>query len=133
MLGEKIVNKINGFVDQRFNTYREQISDDVAEGVSTMAGMITVWTMSLLSTIFIGIAGGFALSSWSGSYLIGFSIIAGLIFIISVIIVSFRKTLIVDPVYKAINSAFQAKLPAAKEAGLVERIEKVIEEQAGQH
>lgn len=111
---DRLTTKINTYIDNRFDTYRGQLSTDLSSGLAALAGLIAVWTLFIVLVVFIGIA----LALWLGVLLRpwlpqtatvwGFSGIALLFIGLAYYVFLHRKRLIETPVYRITSRALRA-------------------------
>jgi len=112
--GDRIRERLTEYIDQRFDDYRGQLSHDVSEGISILAGLIAIWTVGILLVVFVGFSLalllGWGLSYFMGTlgYLLGFVIITLVILGGGLWVLSRRVKLIERPVFKLISQSLRA-------------------------
>lgn len=115
----RIKNRINEYVDHRFEDYRGQIARDVAKGLGALAGLLALWTAGLVATFFVGITLSLLIASflpivWGiWRYLIGFILIALLQVVVVYVLLRRRKTWIEEPVEQITAHALRSPESAA--------------------
>ncbi len=78
---EKLKDKLSTYIDERFTAYREQLANDLARGVSTLAALLVMWSTFLLLLFFTALVFSFLLAElcrpWVGSwaYVLGFGFV----------------------------------------------------------
>lgn len=127
----RIKNRINSYVDERFEDYRGQIARDVAKGLGALAGLLALWTAGLVAAFFVGVTFALLFASflpidWGiWRYLLGFITIALLQVIVVYILLQRRKTWIEQPVEQITASALRSPESA-------EELQQKLEEEAEQ-
>jgi len=98
----------------KLNVYAQSIISDkielfklkaAEESVKTVSGLVHIVILSLLAItllIFLSVVGGLALGRMLQDYVLGFLIICGFYFILLVLYLVFRKTLVTNPITKII-------------------------------
>lgn len=106
---DKITNKLNTYIDDRFEHYRGYISTDISQGIAALAGLIALWTVFLLVLFFGGILMAVVIWHYSDSLLLGVGIVAALHLIIGILVFLNKKRLIEDPVYRITHKALNTQ------------------------
>lgn len=93
------------YVRVQSNILRLELSGKLAVGSSVLALFILVALIAFVFVIFLTLSVGMWLSEIMGSYVQGFGIVAGLLFLKLILILIFRKQLITRPIQNAIIRA----------------------------
>lgn len=110
----RIKNRINEYVDERFEDYRGQIARDVAKGLGALAGLLALWTAGLVAAFFVGITVALLLASFLPSdwglwrYLLGFITIALFQVVVVYQLLKHRKSWIEQPVEQITAKALRS-------------------------
>lgn len=111
---ERLRERLTEYVDKRFEDYRGQIALDLARGLAGLAGLVAIWTIGILCSVFIGIAlalfFAWILSFWMGqfAYIISFLSIAIIFSGIAYFIIKHKEKYIEDPVFKIMSKTLRS-------------------------
>ena len=111
---DKLKAHVGGFTDERFGEYRDQIAEDLAQGVSRLAGLVIIWTLGLILALFSGLALAFLiawlLEPWLGGahYVLGFGLTTAALYALAHRIWHRHKAVWEDEVYQRIAKALRA-------------------------
>lgn len=111
---ERLRERLTEYVDKRFEDYRGQIAIDLARGLAGLAGLVAIWTIGILCSVFVGIAlalfFAWALSFWIGqfAYIVSFFIIAIIFIGIAYFIIKHKEKYIEDPVFKIMSKTLRS-------------------------
>jgi len=110
---DQLREKLTKYVDERFEDYRGQIAMDLARGLASLAGIVAIWTLAIVCTIFVAITLslliGTVLSIWIGrfGYVISFMSIAAILLGTAYHILKHKEQYIEKPVFKVMSDALR--------------------------
>ncbi len=108
-LTDKIKESLAEFVDEKFEDYRGQISNDLSQGLGGLAGLIAIWSLVIICTLFVALSialllGWFFSFWWSTlGYVFSFLLVSSLLIGLAFCVIRYKKTWIEAPVYKIIS------------------------------
>lgn len=94
---DKITDDLEKYVKTNYELIKLETTKSVADISSGLMSGILVGAMGFLSLIFIGLSGGYYLSQLLEDYSLGFGIIAGFYFLVAMILLLSRKSMIEKP------------------------------------
>lgn len=103
---DRVKDSLTDYLDDKFEDYRGQIALDLARGLGSLAGLVALWSVAVISVIFISIAIalllGWAFSFFiqSFAYVLSFLIVAVILILAARYIVKHREQYIVTPVFE---------------------------------
>ncbi len=127
-----ITDRVSAYVDNRFVDYKSQISEDVSRGIANLAGLVVIWTLVIISLLFVGFTLALLFGYMLKSNLIGFGIVSAIILLIAVLVFVNKEKWIEQPVYESTTKALNGEIPTeqTKEELLAEVLEKIEKERA---
>lgn len=99
---EDLVKHIREYIDVRLNSAKLSVAEKTSLVVSNIIAGILVLSVFLFVIVFAGIALAYALAEWTGRLYAGFLIVAGLYFLLAVIIWISKDRLLRMPVFNSI-------------------------------
>ena len=89
------------YFETRMKIYRLQAVRMISRSAGYFMWMIISLFLLFLFIIFLGVVLSLWFSDLTGSYIAGFGITTGILFLIIILLALFRKSLFVDPIIKA--------------------------------
>ncbi|MCP4441180.1 MAG: hypothetical protein GY810_19925 [Aureispira sp.] len=111
---ERLRERLTEYVDKRFEDYRGQIALDLSRGLAGLAGLVAIWTIGIICSVFVGIALAlflaWGLSFWIGqfAYIVSFFTIAIVFLGIAYFIIQHKEKYIEDPVFKIMSKTLRS-------------------------
>ncbi len=108
-LTDKIKEALAEFVDEKFEEYRGQISNELSKGIAGLAGLVVIWSMAIMGCLFmafsVALLIGWVLSFYWPvfGYVVSFLCISCCLIILAYCLFKKKQTLIEQPVYKIIS------------------------------
>lgn len=108
---DKIKEALTEYIDEKFEEYRGEISNDLSKGIGGLAGLVAIWSMFIICLLFVSFSIalflGWLLSFWLNlpAYIISFAFISILLITAAYLIFKNKKRYIEAPVYKIISKA----------------------------
>ena len=98
------------YLDTRMEVYKLKLIRIVSKSAGYLIWVIISLFLLLLLMIFLGVVGGIWLSEVTGSYVLGFGIIASLILVKILFLALFRDALFVNPIIRnVINRIYEGE------------------------
>lgn len=98
----ELSSNLQDYVRVQSDILRLELTSKLAVGSSVLALVILVALIAFVFVIFITLSLGLWLSELTGSYVQGFGIVTGIIFLKLIVVLVFRKKLITRPIQNAI-------------------------------
>jgi len=95
---------VREYLDTRMEVYKLKLIRIISKSAGYIIWIIISLFLLLLLMIFLGVVGGIWLSEITGSYVIGFGIVAILILVKILFLAVFRKALLVNPIIRSVIS-----------------------------
>jgi len=89
--------KIQDYLNSRLLLLKLEISEKTAEALAVLFSRIVLLAFILLLISFCSLTMAFAISEFYDSYVIGFGVISGFYFIITVVMLIFSKQILENP------------------------------------
>jgi hypothetical protein len=91
-------DNLKAYLSTRYDLAVLKTTEKVSVLGSKSGLVIILGVFALLFVLFGSVAAGFLLSDWLGSYAKGFLVVAGSYFVVFIVVVLFRKALILNPI-----------------------------------
>ena len=95
---------VREYLDTRLEVYKLKLIRIISKSAGYFIWVIISLFLLLLLMIFLGVVGGIWLSEVTGSYVLGFGIIAALVLLKIIFLAVFRNTFFVNPVIRNVIS-----------------------------
>lgn len=96
----------NQYVQKQIELFKLESAEKIAKSTSSIITLAVIGFLATLVTIMLSIAVGFALGDMLGSYALGFLVITGIYTIIALLVYSFKRQLVTNPVLSAVLESF---------------------------
>jgi hypothetical protein len=100
---------LRDYFETRMKIYRLRALRLLSKSAGYFIWLIISLFLFFLFIIFLGVVVSLWLSNLTGSYIAGFGITTGIIFVLIIVLALFRKTLFVNPIIKAFISQSEEK------------------------
>lgn len=111
---DRVKDSLTGYLDEKFDDYRGQIASDLSRGLAALAGLVAVWSVVVISTIFLAISLAI-LIGWllsfampSGSYAVSFSLMSIVIFASTYFLIKNKEHYIEKPVFNIMSELLRS-------------------------
>jgi len=94
------------YVETRVEIIRLQMIRSTSKVLGNLIWLIVLLFLFFMLLIFIGLILGFLFAEITGSNVIGFSISTGILFLITLFLIAFRRKLFIDPVVRLLIGVF---------------------------
>ena len=95
---EELADKVKEYVNIQYELIKLNVTDKVSLFSADMALGLILALIACLVILFISLAGGFYLSYITGSRFTGFIIVGGIYLMAGIVLVIYRRKLIIDPI-----------------------------------
>lgn len=120
---DRVKDSLTDYLDEKFDNYRGQIALDLSRGLAALAGLIAVWSIAIISGIFLTVSMAL-LIGWllsfampQGSYVVSFGLMAVGIFAGTYHLIKNKERYIEEPVFKLMSEMLRSPaILAPKEA-----------------
>ena len=102
----KIINDFIKYYELRWEIFRLNLVESLAQLYTRVFSIFLIWLIIPIFLMFLFIALALYLGKIWGAYYLGFLAVGGIIFVIGILILLFRKVLITNPLVNALISAF---------------------------
>ncbi len=102
----KIVNDFFKYYELRWEIFRLNLVESLAQLYTRVFSIFLVWLIVPIFLMFLFIALALYLGKVWGAYYLGFLAVGGVIFVLGILVLLFRKVLITNPLINALISAF---------------------------
>lgn len=100
------------YVQVQTDILRLEVTGKLASGSANMTLLFVIALILFVLAIFLGLSLAVVLSNWLGSYVKGFLIVTGILFLKLLFIIIFRKGLILNPIRNMIiRQSLQSQTP----------------------
>lgn len=110
---DRVKDVLTEYMDKKFDDYRGQIAMDLSRGLAGLAGLVAIWTLFIVCTMFgsfaIALLLGWVLSFWLSSlgFVISFIFIAIVLLSGAVYLFLHKEKYIEDHVYKVVSETLR--------------------------
>lgn len=111
---DRVKESLTEYLDAKFEDYRGQIALDLARGLAALAGLVVIWTLVIVCTLFvaltIGLLLGWLLSFFLSSfaYILSFLIIAISLMAAAYYLFKNKEQYIEEPVFKIMSETLRS-------------------------
>ncbi len=102
----KIISDFIKYYELRWEIFRLNLVESLAQLYTRVFSIFLIWLIIPIFLMFLFIALALYLGKIWGAYYLGFLAVGGIIFVIGILILLFRKVLITNPLVNALISAF---------------------------
>lgn len=95
---EELTEKLSSYANTNIELIKLEITENTSTVVSGLSAGLIIGLIGIIFLLFGSLSLGYYLSQWLGSKEIGFGIVAGCYFLLGIILILFRKSLIVRPI-----------------------------------
>ncbi len=120
---DRVKDSLTDYLDEKFDNYRGQIALDLSRGLAALAGLIAMWSIAIISGVFLAVALAL-LVGWllsfalpAGSYVVSFALMSVIIFGGTYYLIKNRDRYIEEPVFNIMSKMLRSPaILAPKEA-----------------
>lgn len=118
---DRVKESLTDYLDDKFEDYRGQIALDLARGLGSLAGLVAVWSLAIISAMFLSIAValllGWLLSFFMASfaYTLSFLLIALVLIGAAAYIIKHQEKYIITPVFNIMSKSLRTSLGVEEE------------------
>lgn len=120
---DRVKDSLTDYLDEKFDNYRGQIALDLSRGLAALAGLVALWSIAIVSGVFLAISLAFLLG-WllsfamdSGSYVVSFGLMTVVIIAGTYYLIKNKDKYIEEPVFNIMSEMLRSPaILAPKEA-----------------
>ncbi|TLX74373.1 phage holin family protein [Labilibacter sediminis] len=101
-----VKKEVESYIQNKIDLTKLHLAEDLSRFVSGFAVKIVLFYIGFFVLMFVSIAGAFAIGSYTDSNELGFVIVAGVYFLLGLISLMLRRSMIQKPIIKAFIHLF---------------------------
>jgi hypothetical protein len=118
---DRVKESLTDYLDDKFEDYRGQIALDLARGLGSLAGLVAIWSLAIIATMFFSISVALLLGWVFSFYLdnfaypLSFLLVSIVLIALATYIIKHQEKYIVTPVFELMAKTLRTTLGVDEE------------------